>query len=300
MAWKDYAYTFYTQTNSINDLEFLQLLCNDFSWHLYAEENRKGANYMISEKTFVIDIFYERDEEGSPSEEVEDTQSMGSSVIQIGKERVESVYRAIKKVDISLIEEEWSFYFRICTFSVMFHLKNRDYYNIYRLMRNLQKYDTEEEDGFGQIIRRLKDISERTGKRVEYSFLTDRPVVYHEIDTDSTLYKSLGLFSYVEGDQYRIYNRRIESVSEIEEVQNELYVSLLIEMMVYNIEVELTGTVIIPARIDGRECTVEVAADGYVLVDGEVDEYRTLLLKRTESMYHVIRETEVEVNYCRE
>lgn len=301
MGWRDCAYVFYTYTNCINDLEFLQILCDEFSWHLYAEENRKGANYMISGKTFVIDIFYERDEEEDILEEDKDTQSMGSSVIQIGKERVESVYRVIKKVDISLIEEEWSSYFKICTYSVMLHLKKKEYYNVYRLMKNIQKYDTEDEDGFGSIVQKIKKISEGGKRQADYSFLLHKPVVYHKVDTKSPLYDALGMFSSVEEDGlYRIYNRIVKDSGEIDEIGKKLCLNVIIEMMIYNIEIVLDDNIVIPGRIDEKEKRIEVTLDGYVLVDGEIDKYRSLLLKRTESMAHVIRETEIEVNEYKE
>ncbi|KAI5191311.1 hypothetical protein NEMIN01_1470 [Nematocida minor] len=295
MGWKDYEYAFYTYTDCISDLEFLQLLCDEFSWHLYAEENKQGANYMISGKTFVIDIFYEREEKENQQDDGEDAQSMGSSVIQIGKERVESIYRAIKKVDISLIEEEWSSYFRIFTFSIMLHLKNREYYNVYKLLKNLLQYDTEEEHkGFGSVIKELKGVEGHGVESVDYSFLQHKPVRYHRINSTSRLYSMLGLFSYVQPDYtYKLYN-----LSDVEnKLENSTHVEIIVEMLLYNVDISIEKeNIVINGKINGEYCRVEINSDGYVLVDGTVDKYRTLLLKRTESMYHVIRETEIEVS----
>ncbi|KAH9386216.1 uncharacterized protein NEMAJ01_1112 [Nematocida major] len=293
MEWRSIAYAFYAQTNCINDLEFLQIVCDEFSWHLYAEESKKGTNYMISGKTFVIDIFYEREEEDAQTEDAEDTHSVGSSVIQIGKERMESVYRNIKSVSLSLIEEEWSGYFKLCTFSIMHHLKNKDYYNAYKVLSSLVKYDTEDEAaGFGSIVQRLKSIAEADAVKVGYSFVRDMPVAYYSIESTGVLCKEVGLFSYVQPD----HTRRLYNISREEEIpKSTLCIDVIIEMLIYNIEVCIESSISMEGKIDGVLCRIEVREDGFILVNGNIDTYRTLLLKRTDSMYHVIRETGIEI-----
>lgn len=292
MDWKDCAYIFYTYTNCINDLEFLQLLCNDFGLHLYAEENKKGTNYMISGKTFVIDIFYERKEK-VVQDYIEDTQSLGSSVVQIGKERVENIYSAIQNVSLSLMEEEWSSYFRIFTLSIIFHLKNKDYHSTYNLIKNLLKYDKEEEaEGFPALVNQLKELSEKIVYPIEYSVLLHKPIALHSVKSSGKLFDLFGLFSCIEQD----YTHSLYNLQKIEEIPtNPVHVNIIIEMLTYNIDIKIEDKIIISGSINGRKCKIEIRDDGYILVDGEIDRYRTLLLKRTESMYHVIRETEIQI-----
>ncbi|KAI5129719.1 hypothetical protein NEPAR04_1636 [Nematocida parisii] len=292
MALKESAYIFYTFTNCISDLEFLQITCNEFGLYLYVEENRKTANYMISGKTFVIDIFYEREEE-TCTEEGEDAQSIGSSVMQIGKEQVEAAFQRIKKVGISLLEEEWSSYFKLCTFSFMFHLKNKDYYNAYRLISSIIKYDSEEENaGFSEIIRKLKLIESTQCGPLDYSFLHHVPLVHHKIDSESKLNNSLGIFSCInESGRENLYN--ITDIKNIPLI--DVLVDVIIEMFIYGIEISIEERVIISACINKEKCCIEVDGRGQVIVDGVVDRYRTLLFKRTSSLYHVICETGVEV-----
>ncbi|KFG26848.1 uncharacterized protein NESG_01004 [Nematocida ausubeli] len=294
MVLKDSAYIFYTFSNCMNDLEFLQMMCNEFSLHLYVEENRKTANYMISGKTFVIDIFYEREEE-IHTEEGEDAQSIGSSVVQIGKERVETVSQRIKKVGISLLEEEWSAYFTICTFSIMFHLKNKDYYSTYKLIQNVIQYDSEEDQsGFALIIKRLKALEEKGVSPLEYSFLHHKPVMRHIINSTGRLYTSLGVFSWIEDDS----TQKLYNLTDLREIPlNSTVIDIIIEMFIYGVKITIGKGVVVNAYVDSNCFQVEVGEDGYVLVNNEIDRYRTLLLKRTNSLYHVLCETGLEVEY---
>ncbi|KAI5180328.1 hypothetical protein NEOKW01_0632 [Nematocida sp. AWRm80] len=322
--WKEYFYTFGTYSKTLTDLEFLQSVCQECSLHLYVEENRTGRNYMISGSTFVIDILYSKEEiEVFPSDKgISDGMSVGSSVLQIGKEKIESVVdKEVEKISLSLIEESWSKSLPLVINSLTILLRKKEYTCVSRVIKSLLAYDKEETDkenkGFGAIIEKSKGLEKQLGNKigslgasVDYSFLSHAHVLYWYSDTSSeaVVYTILtdSNRTILHGEEYSLdeMKRLIDTLKESsvswsvisESLSHSIPMKIIIDKKkIHSIFGKIEDEDDVPESIlelsgliEGVLKKVYILSTGYIWIDGAIDKHRSILLKRTESIKHVM------------
>lgn len=180
---------FLEEGEEVEDLEALKYICNACSLNLYIEDSRKGVNYMVSGNSFVLDIFYKKEESNLPPESllISDNQSVEGSLIQ-SRDKVENIpHKNVDKVSLSLLEEKWEKFFRLFTHKVFHCLRRKKYLRIYQLLRKITLYDGEEAKEnimFGEAVKRAEEIQENmqnilenNGSAINYSVEKDIPCV---------------------------------------------------------------------------------------------------------------------------
>ncbi|OAG29389.1 hypothetical protein NEDG_00522 [Nematocida displodere] len=320
-AWGENFFMFCSETKQTTDLEFLQSLCGKCGLLLYVDESKTGANYMISGKTFVIDIIYGIVGNAPMKEEkiASDTLSVGSGAYHPGKEKVEDAHKTMKKINLSLMEEFWSKYFTMFTKSLWTYLKQQEYLKIYELVYELVKYDNEDtstEKSFYGIVGKMEAAVALLEKKqlleefeVNYSFqdhaicLLARGRPPREFEED--VFSSHQIYAVLEENAtHARLSRNRYAVEDISGVLNHLARNRMVwkvvsESIMHRVPITLTGSgeglgVCFGGAIDRKKQKIWITPAREVEVGKSADKYRTLLLQRTESILHVIKETDID------
>ncbi|KAI5184405.1 hypothetical protein NEHOM01_0150 [Nematocida homosporus] len=307
------------QIGGVSDIEFLQRLCERCGLHLYVEENRRGTNYMLSGNAFVLDIFYRKEESLQVNDSwlVSDNQSIESSVVQVGKEKIEDVpLRKVDRVSLSLLDESWSVYFQIFTQQVYLYLRHKEYTKLYELVCNVAKYDREcqegrENKGFGTFVEQAKQLEKTLGKKegeVNYCVATHT----HCVLWSSPDAESYPVYAAIAGKKKNVSflgeNKSLAEVERVVEVlrENPLLWRVVAESLLFGIGPLVSLTLqsvpsgLVFCEMGPPKKHVLIQNNGYVLVGDTPSSYqfhsdRSLLIKRTHSIWYLIKEEGIVV-----
>jgi len=325
-VWNENLFMFYEQADGSNNLDYLKMVCDRLSLQLYCDDGKNRLNYIVSGNNFVIDVWYSRKDrelrEGEEKNALE-AQSMGSSVVAVKKEKPEEEVKGMEKISFSLVEDAWSIYFSSFVDSLWGCLVKKEYLRGYLLLKNLLIYDSDREENFAEVVKSIKEkeieIRKRARKEADASFQVNYSIEHHCVclvwriekpERDARNRESgviVALVRSPSAEKVELCGRTYSFEEACRAVrileQTKIMWKVVSECVCYNISVDMhfkkseetLEHLEITGCIGGVEKTMSINDAGTFAVGKEIDPYRTLLLKRTESIRHVLINTEVEV-----
>lgn len=323
--WDECLLLFYSLSKCANDLEVIQALCTRYMLQLYIEESKSSINYLVSGKTLVIDISYAKNQESSINEDwaIGDTQSIGSSIVQVGKEKQEiEVHspenRRLREIKLNLLEDKWSVYFKLLTTRLFMHFRSKEYDRAGELVHHLLQYDKEEGRNFAAVANELAGLEKELGASIStlesrtqfrwqlnYSLMRHKPCLILRPDGGVPSFVSATIEA-IDPLRFRFFSEEMGIDSVIDMCASlrgdPVVFHLLSESHVHGIPVRVEKTekdvgitLNLVAEIDKAYSHIQINGDLEVMVDGVLDRHKTLILKRTESLSHLIWHTGIEV-----
>lgn len=328
--WDECLLLFYSLSKCANDLEVIQVLCTRYMLQLYVEESKSTINYLISGKTLVIDMSYAKKQEYCINEDrtMGDTQSIGSSIVQVGKEKQEIEVlspenKKLKEIKLTLLEEKWSVYFKLFTTRLFMYFRSKEYDKAGELIHHLLQYDKEEGRNFAAVVNELTSLEKEIGATISmlesttqfnwqlnYSLIDHKPcLIFSPGGIPGLLSATILVSATIEGTnplRFRFFSEYMNEDSMMDMCarlrRDPVVFHLLSESHIYGIPVQVkktekdTGVILtFVAEIDKVDSHIQINGDLEVMVDGVLDKHKTLILKRTESLNHVIWHTNLEV-----
>ncbi|KAI5171367.1 hypothetical protein NEFER03_0726 [Nematocida sp. LUAm3] len=300
---------FLEESGEVENLEALQYICGKCELNLYIEDNRKGVNYMVSGNSFVLDIFYGKEESNFVQESslISDNQSMEGSLVQ-SRERMEKVQnKSVDKVSLSLLDEKWEKYFNGFTCKIFYCLRRKKYLRLYELLKKFATYDGEdmkENVIFGEVVKRLIEVEKNVKnnqfkkyyleKKIEINYCIEEDLV--ELVWRHGEWDKYPMCYGVCGDEYVLFGNRyngIEVIGIIEKIMDsEILWKVLSEYQIFGmrerIDVDTLGEWV-DIYLEGEEEKIRISKKGDVYEKDCINGYYTLLMKRLCSLEHFIR-----------
>ncbi|KAI5188677.1 hypothetical protein NECID01_0290 [Nematocida sp. AWRm77] len=180
--WTSNLFLFYEQLDSCQDDAFLRTVCTRDNLYFYVENEKNTIHYILSGHSFVIDLFYLKEEKEGVLEEQSTPGAQGgrNSFSQTERDKPEETEKVLARITVTLVEEAWSKYFQCFSSTLFMYLAQKKYVLAAMLIEELCKYDGEDSSKgrsfrsvaaeIQQAEKALEDVLEKSAvERLSYS-----------------------------------------------------------------------------------------------------------------------------------
>lgn len=278
--------------------------------HWYAEETKQAMHYTLSGNNFVIDLVYLKEVKEVSGAAAGETQSGRSSMVQVGKEKLEEVSKILDTITLSLVDESWSRYFHCFSSRLLMYLKKKKFLLAGELIGNMCLYDNEEAESatsFSSAVRAMSKAEAKlepvlgaaVSEYVSYSFEEHQVCLWWTLPSGGWGSRPIcAPFTDATFAVVRVGSSLLkvtEALPTVEALRSSpILWSMLAEsnLMPLSLRVPPTSS----RAIDRLEFVLEragqVAVSGYITaagqlyIDNQIDQTKTLLLQRAQSLEH--------------